>query len=565
MLAKGRLSIINNFDFFPHLKQERESLEFDIVFIGAGPANLASAIHLQRLVKRHNSLSTIPLDPAIAIIDKGRYAGAHLLSGAILDPIALDEFLPDYQERGCPIEATVSNEALWYLTRKRKFPFPFLPLQFSNKGGLLVSLSRLGAWMAEEAENEGIQLFDNTAASYPFIENGRLEGIITDDKGVDKHGNRKASYEPGLLLRTKAAVIGEGSDGSFFRKICEYFPAGTTTIPQRYETGVKETWRIPEGRLIAGEVHQMFGYPLSPAVYGGGWLYAFSPTLVSIGFISSLGPLSPVCDPHFNLQRFKEHPMLASILKGGSLIESGARTITSGGIDAMPALYGPGFLVTGESAGMVNMQRHKGLHLAIKSGILAAETLFEALVHDDFSTNRFKNYSDRFRNSWGYEELSGARNYRKAFDKGLYSGLVHAGMQLSFPGFSLPATAGKHKRQNLNAEKEAFRADGHLTFTKEFSLYRSGVMHEENQPCHLLIKQEDIEEICLKKCTVEFGNPCRHFCPAEVYEITTDPNPSLKLNPSNCLHCKTCETADPYGIITWTPPEGGGGPGYKLS
>ncbi|NTV06926.1 MAG: electron transfer flavoprotein-ubiquinone oxidoreductase, partial [Chlorobiaceae bacterium] len=230
-----------------------------------------------------------------------------------------------------------------------------------------------------------------------------------------------------------------------------------------------------------------------------------------------------------------------------------------------PLLCGPGFLLTGESAGMVNMQRHKGIHLAMKSGILAAETLFDALLCNDFSIDRLKSYDERFRTSWAYEELHAARNFRKGFDKGLYAGLVQAGLQLSIPGLTLAANAGRKKRKKLVQEKKEFRPDGSLTFSKEQSLYHSGTMHEENQPCHLKIKAEDIAEICLKKCAVEYANPCRHFCPAAVYEITYEPQPALKLNPSNCLHCKTCEVVDPYGIITWTPPEGGGGPGYKLS
>ena len=560
----------------PHyMLQERESLEFDILFIGAGPANLASAIHLQHMVKRHNSLSKNPLDPAIAVIDKGRYAGAHLLSGALLDPKTFDEFFPDYRIQGCPVDTAVSNESIWYLTKKRKFLFPYVPELFSNKGKLLVSLSRLGAWMADEAQKDGIQLLDNTSASLPYIENGRLAGIVTDDKGLDKNGHKKANYEPGILLKTKAAVIGEGSDGSFFRKVCEHFPISTETIPQRFECGVKETWRIPPGRLVAGEIHQMFGYPLSSDVYGGGWLYALSSTLISIGFVTSLEPALPFCDPHLNLQHFKEHPLLAKILEGGSMIESGARTITSGGADAMPPLYGPGFLVVGETAGMVNMQRHKGLHLSMKSGILAAETLFESLLHNDFSTSQLETYSDRFKSSWAYDELYAARNYRGAFDHGLYSGLLHAGLQLKFPGLSITESFGKQpldkknalqqKKSSLITGKDTLTPDGKITFSKTESLYRSGTKHEENQPCHLLIKPDDIEEICLKKCMIEFDNPCRHFCPAQVYEIILYPHPTLKLNPSNCLHCKTCETVDPYGIITWTPPEGGGGPGYKLS
>ena len=550
--------------------QDRQSLEFDIVFIGAGPANLASAIHLQRLLKQHNSQSANLLEPTIAVIDKGRYAGAHLLSGALLDPKALEEFFPDYLKRGCPVETPVSNEHLWYLTAKRKFPFPFCPEPFSNKGNMVVSLSRLGSWMAEEAQKEGVQFFDNTAAALPYVEHDRLAGILTDDKGIDRNGQKKTNFEAGLLLTTKVAVIGEGSDGSFYRKVCEHFPTRQETVRQRYETGVKETWRIPAGRLVAGEVHQMFGHPLPTDKYGGGWLYAFSPTLLSLGFVTSLEPDSPMCDPHRNLQRFKQHPLLARILEGGSMIESGARTITSGGADAIPPLYGPGFLVTGESAGLVNMQRHKGLHLAMKSGILAAETMFESLLHNDFSSDQLKSYDERFKKSWAYDELHAARNYRKAFDSGLYSGLLHAGLQLTFPGLAMSDGFVKQRSKKNGAasqspERESFTPDGKLTFSKTESLYRSGTMHEENQPCHLLIKPEDIEEICLKKCTVEYANPCRHFCPAQVYEITSDPRPELKLNPSNCLHCKTCETVDPYGIITWIPPEGGGGPGYKLS
>ncbi len=557
------------------MKQERESLEFDIVFVGAGPANLASAIHLQRMIKRHNTQSTAPLEPLIAVIDKGRHAGAHLLSGALLDPKALEEFFPDYREQGCPIESTVSKEKLWFLQSKRKFPIPFVPKEFSNEGALLLSLSCLGSWMAEKADEEGIQLFDSTAATAPFLENGRVAGILTDDKGLDRKGKAKHNFEPGALLKSKVTVIGEGSNGSLFRQLSALYPSGCPG--QRYETGVKETWQIAEGSLKAGEVQQFFGHPLSAESYGGGWLYAFSPTLISIGFISSLGPDSPICDPHLNLQRFKLHPLLAKILSGGTMMEAGARTISSGGLDAMPQLYGPGFLVTGESAGMVNMQRHKGIHLAMKSGLLAAETLFEALLHNDFSTERLGGYAERFKNSWAFEELHAARNYRKAFDNGLYAGLFQAGFQISMPGLSLPKTQmslpglasipfpGLKKRENAFTAIPEFRADGYRTFSKEQSLFRSNLMHEENQPCHLHIKPEDIAEICLKKCLAEFNNPCQHFCPAAVYEITTEPVPALKLNPSNCLHCKTCEVADPYGVITWSVPEGGSGPGYNMS
>ncbi|NTU97370.1 MAG: electron transfer flavoprotein-ubiquinone oxidoreductase, partial [Chlorobiaceae bacterium] len=309
--------------------------------------------------------------------------------------------------------------------------------------------------------------------------------------------------------------------------------------------------------------------------YGGGWIYAFSPTILSLGFVTSLGSSNPLCDPHLNLQLFKQHPFLRTILEGGSLLESGARSIASRSFDELPQLSGPGFLVTGESAGMVNLQRQKGIHLAMKSGTLAAETIFDCLVRNDFSCERLNTYSECFRNSWAFEELHEARNYRKVFENGLYAGLVQAGLRVKFPGIAALRDKGKTTEKDtgdqkleietLNELEMGFRPDGVITFSKEESLYRSGTLHEEDQPCHLLVKPGDIETICLDKCRSEYGNPCNHFCPAKVYDVTYEPAPSFRLHPSNCLHCKTCEIADPYGIIAWVPPEGGGGPGYKLA
>jgi electron-transferring-flavoprotein dehydrogenase len=548
---------------------EHETLDFDIVFVGAGPANLASAIHLNRLLGNRSTLSA-----EIAIIDKGRYAGAHLLSGAILDPRALREFIPDFLAAGCPLEAGISRENVLFLTAKKKFPFPFHPDEFSSKGCYLVSLSRLGSWLAELAMNEGVQFFDSTAAAVPVMENGRLTGIITDDKGIDRNGRKKPGFEPGTVLRAKAFVIGEGSQGSLLRQISSIMTPGSTKGIRYCSTGCKETWRIPEGRLDAGEIMHLFGYPLPSERYGGGWLYALSPSLCSIGFVTSLGPDAPLCDPYLNLQLWKKHPFLRSLLQGGDMLESGSRSIASWTFDEMPPLSGPGFLVTGESGGMVNLQRQKGIHLAMKSGISAAETLFECLLHEDFSPERLNTYTGRFRNSWAFEELHGARNYRKAFDRGLFAGLVQSGLRTGFPGMANANEKGKKTESGILPQKrdidafnevtEGFKPDGNITFSKEDGLFRSGTLHEEDQPCHLLVKQTDIENICLDKCRQEYGNPCNHFCPAKVYEVTYEPVPSFRLHPSSCLHCKTCEIADPYGIITWTTPEGGGGPGYKL-
>ncbi|NTW81876.1 MAG: electron transfer flavoprotein-ubiquinone oxidoreductase [Chlorobiaceae bacterium] len=549
------------------MSTERDILEFDILYIGGGPANIASAIHLQRLLKRHGGQST-----EIAIIDKGRYAGAHLLSGAVLDPVTFMEFFPDFLEKGCPVESKVTRESITFLNARKKFSFPIVPEPFSSKGCFLVSLSRLGSWLAEIAQEEGIQFFDSTCAAAPVIENGRLAGIVTDDKGIDREGRKKTGFEPGIILKAKAFVIGEGSQGSFLQQLPEVFPSGSANRQKFHSAGMKETWRIPEGRITAGEVSHLFGYPLKYDRYGGGWLYALTSTLLSIGFVTSLGPSSPICDPHLNLQLFKQHPFLRGLLEDGKMIESGARSITSVTCDELPGLYGKGFLVTGESAGMVNLQRQKGIHLAMKSGTLAAETLFDCIIQDNFSLDYLSCYANRFRNSWAFEELHGARNYRKAFDKGLYAGLVEAGLRLKLPRFVTDREIGRIEQDDVASRissfitvKESFKPDGTLVFGKDLCVYRSGTMHEEDQPCHLHVSPENIREICLDKCRNEFGNPCNHFCPAQVYEVTYEPVPSFRLNASNCLHCKTCEIADPYGIIRWVVPEGGGGPGYKLS
>ena len=557
------------------MSPERESLDFDIVFIGAGPANLTAALHLQHLVSRHNAKGKAPVEPEIAVLEKGRYTGAHLLSGAILDPCVLEMFLPDFRERGCPVEAEVTKESVWFLSEKRKFPIPYLPEPFRNEGCYVVSLSRFGSWLSEMAEAEGLTILDNTAAVEPVIENGQVLGVITDDKGIDRQGNARPGAEPGMRLNAKAIVVGEGARGSIFRQLDHQFGLSENTHKQIYETGVKEVWKVPPGRIEAGDILHTFGYPLPSSIYGGGWLYTASDTEISLGFVTSVEPERPVVDPHYNLQLFKQHPLLQSFIKDGRLLEYGAKAITSGGYHAMPKPAGPGFLLTGETAGLVNMQRLKGLHLAMQSGIHAAETLFTSLLSDDFSANALLSYHQRLEASAGHEEMYKARNYRQAFEQGLYKGLIQAGISLKIPGIALAEKAappkenrllpGKKEYRNWLKQKEAFQPDDSLTFSKSADLYVSGTVHEEDQPCHLRIKKEHISDICTTKCTEAFGNPCQHFCPAGVYEIDHDADPILKLSPSNCLHCKTCEIADPFGIITWVPPEGGGGPCYRSS
>lgn len=559
------------------MHQERETLEFDILFIGAGPACLTAAIHLRRLLREYNAAHGTVLEPSMAVIDKGRNVGAHLISGAILDPKALDEFMPDWRERGLPAGTAVTKESVSFLSAKRRIPIPAVPERMSSLGGSICSLSRLGGWLSGVAEEEGVDIFDSTAAVAPVLEEGRLAGVVTDDKGVLKDGTEGPAYEPGLILRARAVCVGEGAGGSLTAELERIFRLRPEGSPRNQETGVKECWRIPAGRIEPGEVRHSFGHPLPRNRYGGGWIYALSETELSLGFVTSVERHAPSADPHLNLQLFKEHPSVRSLLEGGTMLESGARTITSGGLDGMAKLSGPGFLLVGESAGMLDMMRLKGIHLAMKSGMLAAETLLEAFTNDDVSTDRLAGYERRFRDSWAHEELDAAHNYRRAFDGGLYQGLLRTGFSLKFPGSSLlegkeaaegkggdPAARSRKEMAELGKQEKEHAPDGRLTFTKEEGLYRSGTVHEENQPPHLRISAEDVATICLGRCREEYGNPCTRFCPAGVYELA-DGGETLRLNASNCLHCKTCQEADPYGVITWVPPEGGGGPGYKLS
>lgn len=544
--------------------EELESLDFDIVFVGAGPANLFAALWLQRLVARHREAGGADLSPSVAVIDKGRHGGAHLLSGALLDPRPILECFPEWLGTGFPSYGSVTREKVWFLGSRKRVAIPFLPESFGNEGMLMVSLSRLGAWMGEQALAAGIELFHETAAVEPVVSNGRLRAIRTDSKGVGRDGMRKASFLPGLLLGARTFVIGEGAAGSVTRALAAHFPERFAMERQRYETGVRECWRVPEGRINTGEVHHAFGYPLGSHAYGGGWLYAFSPTLLSLGYVASPGRLDPACDPQLLLQRFKQHPWLQQLLEGGSMLEAGARTLTSGGFDALPRMSGPGYLLTGESAGLVDMQRHKGLHLAMLSGMIVAETLFEGLLRDDFSEGQLARADERFAASWGYREMEAARFFRSGFDKGLYAGLVQAGLRVSFPGFG-PGKKREEGKSPVAEPLEPFHPDEQLTFGRESWLFRSGVAHEEDQPVHLQLSEESVNRFCLERCGTEFGYPCLRFCPAGVYEIVTFPEHSLLLHASNCLHCKTCEVADPYGIVRWMPPEGGGGPGYRMS
>ncbi|HXG62768.1 MAG TPA: electron transfer flavoprotein-ubiquinone oxidoreductase [Planctomycetota bacterium] len=547
---------------------EREVLEVDVLFVGAGPAGLGGAIRLAQLAKASGRAVNI------AVLDKAREIGAHTLSGAVMDPKSLRELFPDFESQGAPIESPVEEDYVWFLTRDECAALPFTPPSLRNHGHLIVSLAQLVRWLGRQAEALGVNLFPGFAAVEPLIEEGRVVGVRTGDKGVDRRGQRKPNFEPGVDLRAKVTVVSEGPRGSLTRLLVERFRLDEGRQPQVYAAGVKEIWELPAGTVPRGRVIHTMGWPLRNDQFGGGFIYSMSRDRLDIGFVVGLDYKDPFTDSHHEFQRFKTHPKIRSMLEGGRLVEYGAKTIPEGGWYSVPRLHMPGALLAGDGAGLLDPQRLKGVHLALKSGMLAAETAFEALEKGDFSDRTLASYGARIEGSFIRRELWKSRHFKKGFKYGFAAGLLgaafaevsggwspFAGVRLA-PGHTRMQTIERyHGTPQARPARIAF--DDRLTFSKLSDLYVSGTMHEEDQPCHLLVLEPDL---CVSRCVREYGNPCQHFCPAAVYEWVRKDEKDvgrLQINASNCVHCKTCDIMDPYGIIRWVPPEGGGGPSYQ--
>lgn len=564
------------------MEEEREIMEVDVLFVGGGVASLSGAFHLVNLVKAHNEKVDSGGEgeridePMIAVLEKGPYVGAHSLSGAVIDPSPLRELVPDYEEKGAPLDVKVQEEDVCFMTRKGRIKAPITPPPLNNHGNYIASLSKLTEWLGGLVEGQETYLFAGFAGTEVLYDGDRVVGVRTGDKGIDAKGEKKGNFEPGIDLKARVTVFGEGPRGSLTKTLIKRFGLDQGKNPSNYVVGVKEVWEVPEGRIRPGKVIHTMGYPLKSDTYGGGFIYGMENNMVSLGLLVGLDYADPALDPHMYFQKFKEHPMVSEILKDGKIAQYGAKTAPVGGYFSIPKLTFDGGLIVGDSANLFISQKIKGVHVAMKSGMLAAETIFEALLAKDTSDAKLASYEQRLYDSDIGRELRKVRNFHQAFQKGLYWALIKAGFQYILggrilkdrlytePDFShLRAIKDVYGTDSPTAEQTGgMKFDGTLTFDKETDVYYSGATHEEQQPAHLKVIDLDI---CYDKCLKEYQAPCQRFCPANVYEMEVDEEtgiPNLKLNFSNCLHCKTCDVKDPYENITWVPPEGGGGPKY---
>jgi electron-transferring-flavoprotein dehydrogenase len=550
---------------------QREQLEADVLIIGAGPGGLSCALHLANLIEKHNEAKKTPSLSAenTYVLEKGREIGAHQLSGAIMDPRGLRELVPDF-EKTAPLDTPVTGDAAYYFTESSSYKLPITPPPLQNHGNYVVSLNKLVKWLGGLVEKKGVNLFTQFAGRELLYDKNGITGVLTEDKGVDKNGKPKDNFTPGYELRAKVTVLAEGPRGSLTKELVNKLKLDGLN-PQVYGLGIKELWDVQPGKIDTGYVAHTLGWPLSSDLYGGGWVYGLQNNRVSLGMVVALEYHDPLFDPHEAFQKYKTHPFVKNILEGGKLIRYGAKTVPYGGWYSMPRSYVDGGLIIGDSASLLNSQRLKGIHTAIKSGMLAAETIYEALCVGDTSAKTLSAYPQKIEQSWIHEELWEVRNFHQAFHGGLYSGLVQAGLQfitggrgLSDPMHCEPGYqeySKLHRDRVLMDQSTRFKGDGNLTFDRLTDVYHSGTRHEEDQPCHLVVLEPNI---CGDRCVREYGNPCQYFCPAAVYEMVTEKGePKLKINASNCVHCKTCDIADPYQIINWVPPEGGGGPNYE--
>lgn len=562
----------------------RETMDVDVLIVGGGAAGLSCAYKIASDIEKHNaavadgSLKADPIpEQMIVVLEKGSEIGAHSFSGAVLNPKALSELIPNFKELGCPLDSAVLKDAVYYLGATSAFKLPITPPPFHNEGNYIVSLSKLNRWLGQQCESKGINIFPGFAAVEALYDGDRIIGVRTGDKGRDKEGKPKSNFEPGLILKAKTTIFAEGTRGSLFKQVSKKLNLRAGKNKEVFEEGVKEVIQMPAGTVEAGQVIHTLGFPLNKSI-GGTFIYTIPGDKIVLGLVAYLDSKDPLLDPHRELQKLKTHPFIANMVKGGKVIAYGGKTLPAGGWYSMPKLFGDGFMVCGDSASMVDVQKLKGIHLAMKSGMSAAETAFEAILKNDSSSAVLKGYEDRIHQSYVKKELYRVRNFHQTLSKGVFASLPLIGLQ--------ELTGGRGLFDNMQVDHEDAqttlkvsevwgaegmahpanqlpKADGSLFFDKLGSVYLTGTSHDEDSPNHLKLQNGDI---CRTVCEPKYKSPCVQFCPASVYEMLPSKveggKYDLQINYTNCIHCKTCDIKCPMENIDWTVPEGGGGPKY---